>query len=1166
MSTQEFILQLRQLGVELRAEGERLHCAAPSGLLQGELLHQLQQRKPEILEHLRQAQSALSPSEELKPATDSGPVRASSAQQRLWLLEQIEANSPYNCFITLQFEGRLQVAVLEKCLQELVTRHESLRTNLEAREDGLWQVIRPVSHWLLQRRTLNGRHTMAALTEALREEIRVHFDLGHGPVFRALLLTLDEQTHVLHLTMHHCFCDGWSVGILFEELTRLYKAYMTGMKSPLAPLPLQYSDWVGWQNRRLQGDFRAQLGKFWKDRLTGAPPLLEMPADRPRPPQQSFAGDRRHRCLPGPLMKGLEALGHDRGASLFMTLLAAFYILLNRYSGQSDLVVGSPVANRSQLASERLLGCFVNLLVLRQRVSSQQTFLELLEAVKEMCLEAYNHQELPFDALVEEINPERSTAHSPLFQVLFALQNFPIRDINIPGLVTKYLDFNSQMSKLDLSLYIYDFNLKVWVEGADPQLLGAEDGKIACLEFATDLFEGATAERWLEAYERLLKAILAAPDQPLAELALALNEDQNPRLTPHTPALPQSHSLGPQGPNFPQPEPGPHSELTPHTSARPQSQPLPLHARLELQAELRPQAIAVVDPQGQAWSYRHLNRRANQLAHYLISRGVEPGQVVGICLPRSLDLLVALLAVLKAGGAYLPLGIDYPEARLGQMCAAASGLLTRRGLLPEDLGDAWQAQLDELELADYPDQNPERRAEPHDLAYLIFTSGSTGLPKGVEVEHRSLSYFLECMRIRPGLSETDVLLAVTPITFDIAALELFLPLTVGARVVLAGPEAAMDGYQLKQLLESSRATVLQATPVTWRLLLESGWERTPNLRAFCGGEGYGRELADQILQRTQELWNMYGPTEATIWCSVSRVEPGSAPLGLGPPLPQSRFLVLDPELRPLPLGARGELYIGGPCLARGYWNQPELTAERFLPNPFDQGQSRLYRSGDLVRYRNDGSLEFLGRNDHQIKLRGFRIELGEIESALSQHPQILECAVQAQDEVLYAYVVFRSEPSPEAELTGFLESHLPPYMVPRTFVNLARLPVSPNGKLDRRALPRVEQRQRPAASPYVAPKKHLEKIIAAVWKEVLKLEKVSLTDNFFDLGGHSLLLVQAYSRLTSQINRTFPLVDLFAYPNVASLAAHLQGLDFPESTPQSRQLQSLAQRRRQLQG
>jgi amino acid adenylation domain-containing protein len=1157
VSTQEFILQLRQLGVELRAEGERLHCAAPSGLLQGELLNQLQQRKPEILEHLRLAQRALAPSEALQPAPDTGPVRASSAQQRLWLLEQIEANSPYNCFITLQFEGNLQVAVLERSLQELVNRHQSLRTNLEPREGGLWQIIRPESHWLLQRKSLPGPQSMAKLTEALREEIRIQFDLSQGPVFRALLLTLDPQTHVLHLTMHHCFCDGWSVGNLFEELTQLYKAYMTGMQSPLPPLPLQYSDWVLWQSRRLQGDFLAQLRQFWKSRLSGAPPLLELPADLPRPAQQSFAGDRRHRCLPGPLMKGLEALGHEHGASLFMTLLAAFYVLLNRYSGQADLVVGSPVANRSQLASEKLLGCFMNLLALRQKVTSNQTFLELLEAVKEMCLEAYHHQEFPFDALVEEINPERSTAHSPLFQVLFAVQNFPIRDIHIPGLVTKYLDFNSQMSKLDLSLYIYDFNLKVWVEGADPDLLGAQDGKVACLEFATDLFEGATAERWLRNYERLLEAILAHPEQPVSELSLVLNQLGSVHSGPAK-QMSQNGEPGAQqqaaaeGDNCVQPVEG-------------QSQPL-LPERFELQARLRPGAVALVDPQGRSWSYRQLNERANQLAHYLISRGVGPGRVVGVCLPRSLDLLVALLAVLKAGAAYLPLGMDYPEARLGQMCAAASGVLTRRGLLPEQLGVAWQAFTEELELADFPQQNPDRRPHPHDLAYLIFTSGSTGVPKGVEVEHCSLSYFLECMANQPGLSEDDVLVAVTPITFDIAALELFLPLTVGARVVLAGPEVALDGYQLKQLLDSSRATVLQATPVTWRLLLQSGWQGSPQLRAFCGGEGYGRDLADQILQRTQELWNMYGPTEATIWCSVSRVKPGAVPLGLGAPLPQSQFYVLDPELRAVPFGARGELYIGGPCLARGYWNQPDLTTQRFLPNPFDQGQTRLYRSGDLVRYRNDGSLEFLGRNDHQIKLRGFRIELGEIETALSQHPEVLECAVQPQDEMLCAFVVFRGQPPPEAELTGFLESHLPPYMVPRIFVNLARLPVSPNGKLDRRALPMVEQRQRHPSSPYLAPQKHLEKVIAAVWKEVLKLEKVSLTDNFFDLGGHSLLLVQAYAQLNRQIDRDFPLVDLFAYPNVASLAAHLEGLESPASSTPSRQLQTLAQRRRQLQG
>ena len=1034
---------------------------------------------------------------------DSYPL--SFAQQRLWFLDQLEPDSgKYNLPLRLQLEGELSVRVLEESLTEMVRRHEALRTCFPVIDSEPVQQILPAAALSLPLTDLSDRADAASLVEGIaQEEAQQRFDLAAGPLFRARLLRLAAEEHVLLLNMHHIVSDGWSIGVLIKELSTLYTAYAQGRPSPLGELPIQYADYAVWQRQWLQGEVLQEQLQYWREQLQGAPAVLELPADHPRPAVQSFRGDRQSLLLDHGVSEQLKELSRREGVTLFMTLLAAWQVLLSRYSGQEEIVVGSPIAGRTRSETEGLIGFFVNTLVLRGDLSGDPSFIELLQRVKEVSLGAYGHQEVPFEKLVEELQPERSLSHNPLFQVMFMLQNRAAELRELGRLRLQAQAVESATAKFDLSLAVTEI----------------EAGLKCSLQYTTDLFEPWTITRMLGHFETLLAGIVAAPQQRLSQLPLLTAAEQQQLLVEWNDT----------------------ARLLPDRC---------IHQLFEEQVRLTPEAVAVSDEQEQL-SYAELNVRANQLAHYLREQGVGAEVLVGICMERTVEMVVSLLAVLKAGGAYVPLDPTYPEQRLNYMLqdAGVRVLLSEQKLRERvAVTEAVQVHCREdwsAALAQYSTANPAVELSGTNLAYVIYTSGSTGVPKGVQIQHRSLSNFLHSLKTELHITNVDTLLAVTSLSFDIAALELFLPLTVGAEIVLATTDMVSDGALLIDKIESADITIMQATPATWRLLVEAGWKTRKPLNKLCGGEALQRQLATELLDSLGPLWNLYGPTETTIWSALYRVNQADSSEGsipIGKPIANTQIYILDKKFNPVGTGISGELYIGGEGLARGYVNLPGATAERFIPNPFSERPGeRLYRTGDLVRYLSNGCIDFLGRMDHQVKVRGFRIELSEIEHVLLSHPSVGACAVTAREDSpgdtrLIAYTVtIAGTSSTSGELRLYVSQKLPAYMVPSAFITLDELPLTPNGKLDRKALPAPDGELHNSTREYLAPSTPLEQTIVAIWEQVLRVERIGLHDNFFEIGGHSLLATQVISRMREALQVELSLRMIFEHPTVASL-------------------------------
>jgi amino acid adenylation domain-containing protein len=1030
------------------------------------------------------------------------PCALSFAQERLWFLDQFDPGSPvYNISRALHIEGPLDRAALQKALDEIVARHESLRTVFRSVDGTPVQEVIPDGHLTMEFVDLDGNQVSEEdVRLTLRAEVRRPFDLLCDLPLRATLFRCKEEEHWLLLVLHHIASDGWSMGVLLRELTELYTASCTGELADLPELPIQYADFALWQRERLQGEALEKQTSYWKERLKGAPALLELPTDYTRPNQQTLSGAREKVCFSGALTDLLRAFSRREGVTLFMTLLAALQALLQRYTGQTDISVGTAIANRTRVDLEPMIGFFVNTLVLRADLSGKPSFRRLLKQVSDIALEAYAHPELPFEQLVDTIQPERNLGYAPLFQVMLNLQNTPAHSLRLAGATTTEVKIDNGTAKFDLTLSLQD---------SGSQLTG-------WMEYNTDLFEAGTIRRMLSCYQTLLEAALQNPDQPISTLPL-LPEGERRRV------------------------------LVQWNDTRRECPQACVHELFEAQVERRPEALALVCGE-QRLSYGELNHRANQVAHALRGRGVGPETVVGVCVERSPDLLVALLGVLKAGGAYVPLDPVFPRERLLFMLrdAGVQVLLTQESLRAElsESGARFVClDSDWSEISKQPSENLSSGAGPENLAYVIYTSGSTGTPKGVEVPHRALANFLVSMQVKPGLTEKDILLAVTTASFDIAALELYLPLTVGASVNLVSRETASDGQRLRESLAASGATCMQATPTTWRLLINAGWEGQPNLKVLCGGEALHRELANELVRRASSAWNMYGPTETTVWSSVHRMTSGTGPVCIGRPIANTELYVLDSAMQPVPIGVPGDLYIGGEGLARGYRNRPELTAEKFVSHPFSrQPGACLYNTGDLARYHADGNLELLGRRDHQVKIRGFRVELGEIEAMLGEHPAVQAAAVVTLDDApgeqrLVAYAALR--PGAVAcgeELRSFLKSKLPDYMLPSRFEFLDRLPVNASGKVDRRALPAPGHERLENEASYVAPRTEQEKALASIWTEVLQLDRVGIHDNFFDLGGHSLLAVKLVARVESVLGKKLPVISVFQLPTIAKLA------------------------------
>jgi amino acid adenylation domain-containing protein len=934
----------------------------------------------------------------------------------------------------------------------------------------------------------------------LNQETQRAFDLSADLMLRAVLIQLAERDHVLLLLTHHIASDGWSGGLLLRELAALYDAYHAG-RSPELPelpeLPIQYADFAVWQRTSLAKGLDQHLA-YWQERLAGAPPLLELPTDRPRPAAQSYAGATLRHTLSPHLLAGARALSQKEGVTLFMTLLAAFQALLYRYTGQTDLVVGTAISGRGHVEVEPLIGDFVNMLVLRTDLAGNPPFRELLQRVREVALAAYEHGELPFATLVAKVQPERALSYSPLFQVMFFLDQGPAEAPRMTGLSTEVVEVVTPTAKHDLILGLHD----------DGQ------GLHGSVEYSTDLFDAATIQRLIGHFECLLEGVVRGPGCRLAALPLL-------------------------------PEPELRQVVTEWNATRldlPAGQTI--HLLFEAQVARRPEAPALWF-EGERMTYGELNARANRLARYLRRQGVGGEALVGLCVERSFEMLVGMLGIMKAGAAYVPLDPTLPADRLGFMAedARVPVLLTQERLRDRFAGRSAALvclDADWTEIArEAPDDLRLGLSNEH-LAYVIFTSGSTGRPKGVQLPHRAVVNFLCHMHQRPGITPDDTLLGVATMSFDASVLDFYVPLTAGACLAIVPREVTTDPRLLAERLAASGATIMHATASTWRLLLESGWGGDKGLTIFAGGEALPWDLALKLLDRGSAVWNLYGPTETAVYSTIHRVERTDGAVLVGRPIANTQVYVLDRHGGPVPIGAAGEVCIGGSGVSRGYLRRPQLTAEKYVPCPFGPAGARLYRTGDLGRYRPDGRLECLGRLDHQVKVRGYRIELGEIETALRQHPAVADAVVIVREDVpgdkrLVAYLVAAPGEGPSVqELRGLLQEKLPDYMVPSAFVTLDALPLSPNRKVNRAALPRPSTTA--AEHEYVEPATPMERALAEIWAGALGVERVGAQDNFFKRGGHSLLGMQVVARLRDAFQVDLPVIHLFEAPTLADLA------------------------------
>jgi len=1026
----------------------------------------------------------------------------SRSQQRLWFLDQLDPGNPvYNIAVAFNLRGRLNPEAFEKALRTIVDRHESLRTSFVQREGSPYALIENAQDWQMQFTDISSGSDPAQPDEVIRflqAEARHPFVLDQGSLFKASLFKTGAEEYVALLVMHHIISDGWSLGVLSQELSVIYASLVREQDVSLPPPPFQFRDFVAWEQKESESPSRTDM-QYWRKQLAGDLPELELATDYPRPPRQTFHGRRVTTDIPSDLVHRLQKMSREQNATFFMVLLAAFNVLLRHYSRQEDILVGTPTAGRSKTSFEGIVGFFVNNLVLRADLRGTPQFVELVRRVQKTALEAFEHQSIPFDQLVEVLQPERRLDRSPIFQVMFSLQNVPLSPLRLDNVETTLFDFQDLRARYDLAVDVYLF----------------EDNYRCIFEYNTDIFEEGTVRQMQQHYLNLLEAVVSDPKRPINELSMMSEGELHQVLEDW---------------NRTEMPAGPYATVAEW-----------FHA----QAVKSPDAPAV-EMGEKTISYAELDEQSDRLARVLRAHNVRKETIVAIYLQRSPEMVVALLGILKAGAAYLPLDPALPAQRIEFLLSdsAVPLILTHTGLC-----DTLPVSEASLLMIDRLDEDMEQPVTDgpgsEDLAYLIYTSGSTGNPKGTEISHGALVNLLTSMLREPGLSSEDTLVAITTLSFDIAALEIFGPLVCGAKLVLASRNQVLDPELLAGLIENSRATVMQATPSTWRTLVEYGWMGQANLRMWCGGEALPPDLAENLLARGRELWNLYGPTETTIWSAAHRVRNGENPILIGRPIGNTRMYILDADSRLVSIGVPGELYIGGNGVARGYWRRPELTETRFVADPFDTKPGRrMYRTGDLARYRRDGQIQLIGRTDHQIKLRGHRIELGEIETVIGRHPEVLQAVValhgQGSDAQIIAYVKQSTGQVDATTLRAWLQAQLPEYMVPSAFLPISEIPLTPNGKVDRKRLPQPKGATRESSTAKVNPRSRVEEQLAKVWSDVLGVDRVGVRDNFFDLGGHSLLLIRVHARLKQELDADVAVVDLFRYPTIESMAAWLE--------------------------
>jgi amino acid adenylation domain-containing protein len=1048
----------------------------------------------------------------------------SFAQQRLWFLDQLEPNSiAYNLRRKVRLTGTIQVDALQKALDAIVVRHKALRTTIRSIDGSPSQIIgepRPVDLKIINLASLSAQGREIQLKDAIKDEIQRRFNLSKDLMLRGTLIYISEREHILILSMHHIASDGWSTGILMRELATLYESFSTGNTLSLPPLQIQYADFAVWQRQWLQGENLSKQLSYWKERLSDAPAALDLPIDRPRPSVRTYHGRKQATILPASLYEAIRRLGQQQGSTLFMTLLAAFNVLLYRYTRQEDILIGTPIAGRTRVEIEPLIGFFVNTLVLRTDLSGNPTFRDLLRRVRKIALEAYTHQDLPFEKLVEELQPERSLSHSPLFQVMFVLQNTPRSAWELPGLTITPFDTDTDTpAKFDLVL------------------AASEKGKELHVRFKynSDLFDDTTITRMQNHFQSLLEGIVADPDQRLSDLPLLTTAEKNQLMT-KSKATPAEH----------------HQEKC-------------IHQLFEAQVERTPDATAVIFDE-QRLTFRELNQRSNQLAHYLQKHGIGPEKMVGLCVERSLQMVIGLLGILKAGGAYVPLDPKYPQERLERILAntEAKVLVAQTQTLQRiPVGNRRAIDLDGdwNKISLESGENLENLTSPENLAYVIFTSGSTGSPKGVMIQHSSLVSFTATALDVYEMKSSDRVLQFASISWDTSVEEIFPTLCCGATLVLRTSDMVTSNSAFVEKCREWSITIINLPAAFWHGFSVSDLESLALVRSMriilIGGE---KAHGDQLLRWQKcegrqpiRFINGYGATEATAVTTICELstfpvtDTALREVPIGRPLPNAETYILDQDLQLVPIAIAGELHIGGFGLARGYLDQPDLTSQKFVPNPFnDKPGSRLYRTGDLARYLPDGNIEVLGRIDHQVKIRGFRIEPEEVELVINQFPGVRESLVVALENTesekrLVAYVIV--EDSQELKLNKLrdhLQQTLPEYMLPSAYVTMENFPLTPSGKIDRSKLPAPEEATATDARDYVEPRNELEFQVTKIWEKTLGVKPIGIRDNFFQLGGHSLLGVKLFSQLEKLTGKRLALATLFQAQTIEKLTEILQ--------------------------
>ncbi len=1079
-------------------------------------MNDLEQRlahlSPERRELLRRAaQQERSARGRIRPQLRPEHIPLTFGQRRLWLLDQFAPGLvAYNSPMGKWLHGELDVDALRAAVQSLIDRHEVLRTVYLAKGGQPYQQILSRCELPWRFADAEGHDTDAQREDALRiarEEVVRPFMLATQPPIRAVLVQVTHDLHLLTIIFHHIAIDGWSISTMDQEIVDAYNQARAGKPLDRAAPELQIADVALWQQQTFGGDGLQQQLDFWSRHLADAPAVLDLPTDRARPAMQSFQGSLCSTQIPAQLYARLQAFARDQQVTLSILMFAAFQALLARYSGQDRVVAAMGVAGRSRLELEPVVGFFINMLPLQADVSDDPAFVTFLSRIRGIVLEAMENADTPLDRILETLRLPRSTSYTPFAQVMYFFQSYPEHTLEMSGL--RLVDVH--VSALRPPTAQGDLSLFVNQHGPGDLMF----------EYSTELYDEATIQRMGGHLVTLLGAIVESPQTPISRLPMLTLEEleQQARWNDTRRALPENPTIA---------------------------------ALIAEQTARTPDAVAVLFAEREL-TYRELDRRANMIAHALRAQHVGPGSLVGLYVDRSLEMVIGLLGILKAGGAYVPLDPSYPVDRLAYMVnlSAASVIVTQAALrdtVPSPVPSVVVVDAD-APLDVSADAPPQGGAGPDDPAYVIFTSGSTGKPKGVEIRQRSAVNLIRSIAREPGLTDADTICAISTLSFDIALTELVVPLTVGARILLVDRDTVRDGLQLRKLVDTAPLTIMQATPATWRMLLDVGWGGRPDMRIISTGEALPRELADRLMPMARELWNLYGPTETTVYSALCRVQPGEGPIIVGRPVDNTVIHIVDRNMQWLPVGVPGELLIGGDGLAAGYRGRPDLTAEKFIPDPFSADlsptspQARLYRTGDLAFWRTDGTVQVIGRIDHQVKLRGFRIELGEIETVLAQYPGMTQVVVHCRedrpgDQRLVAYFTQDGVGATDAELRAHLKLALPDYMVPSAFVGLDAFPLTPNGKVDRRALPAPEA-STGTSDDLIAPRTPEEETLAKLWGELLNLPAVDVRANFFDLGGHSVLGTQMLSRIEYEYGIELSLRVLFEAPTLEQMAVRV---------------------------